>query len=499
MKRLLSIILSAALILSVSACGQNAVAEKEQIQLVNRMTETELERADKHKLTLLDEPELTDPVAEYLAAEHSVQFVGRELTQDEMLVLLNASRDELTEEEYNEGLEWIEQNPDGICSLTACFVDGYILFDYIPLLGNYDGGQIHFSVVSEEGDPSAEAEICLEDPDAYYDWLISKHLEDGETQEDAELAAAKVRLAYEAYLSGDYEMLPYTEIDYSDPSIWEPSDNSYADYRSEWEYDRSEIEGISEYIDEYSIYDEELDVEFLVHAVLPPDYDPEETYPVFLLTDGVYRFGNTPQMRQAMEEGRASGVILVTLGYNYHMNGRDEENRYEYMVMQRAKLLDFITDNLMPYLGENYSIDYADSSLYGHSDGGIFTHYALFNSDLYDNQPFGHYIIGSPAFWSLYNGASPEERDAAGYENDYGYFDRHDTLDKTVFLCGGSQEDPDYEQYYRGHMTTLEGLAALNDRLEEHGADVTYKLYDSHHYQFIPEMLVEYVEATYPA
>ena len=219
MKRLLSIILSAALILSVSACGQNAVAEKEQIQLVNRMTETELERADKHKLTLLDEPELTDPVAEYLAAEHSVQFVGRELTQDEMLVLLNASRDELTEEEYNEGLEWIEQNPDGICSLTACFVDGYILFDYIPLLGNYDGGQIHFSVVSEEGDPSAEAEICLEDPDAYYDWLISKHLEDGETQEDAELAAAKVRLAYEAYLSGDYEMLPYTEIDYSDPSI----------------------------------------------------------------------------------------------------------------------------------------------------------------------------------------------------------------------------------------------------------------------------------------
>lgn len=28
--------------------------------------------------------------------------------------------------------------------------------------------------------------------------------------------------------------------------------------------------------------------------------------------------------------------------------------------------------------------------------------------------------------------------------------------------------------------------------------DMTYKLYDSHHYQYIPEMLTEYLKMTYP-
>ena len=55
-----------------------------------------------------------------------------------------------------------------------------------------------------------------------------------------------------------------------------------------------------------------------------------------------------------------------------------------------------------------------------------------------------------------------------------------------------------YEDMYRGHATTLEGLASLNERLEAHGADVTCKLYDSHHYQFIPQMLIEYLKQTYP-
>lgn len=51
---------------------------------------------------------------------------------------------------------------------------------------------------------------------------------------------------------------------------------------------------------------------------------------------------------------------------------------------------------------------------------------------------------------------------------------------------------------YRGHDTTLEGIAKLTERLGSHGADVTSKLYDSHHYQFIPEMLTEYLKQTYP-
>ena len=256
------------------------------------------------------------------------------------------------------------------------------------------------------------------------------------------------------------------------------------------------MEKIKDSIDEINIYDEELDVEFLVHVTLPPNYDDNKTYPVFFLTDGVWRFGNCTELRGIMENGEAAPVILVSLGYNYSIDGTDNDNRIAYFIQKGDMLLDFITDNLMPYLGENYSIDYANSTLYGHSNGGVFAHTALFKSDLYENQPFGNYIIGSPAFWNLYHeelGVNPED-----YINDYGYFDRNDVLCKKVFLCGGKLEDSDYSEYYNGHDTTLEGLEKLTQRLESHDADVTYQLYDTHHYQYIPDMLAEYLKQVYP-
>ncbi len=497
MRRIISVIVSAVLVAGFVSCSVKPDEAAENISLVNRMTQEELARADKHAFTLLDAPEVSDPLADFESADHTVQFTMTEMTPDGMRSQLDASRDQMTEDEYNEALEWIEQHPEGVTYPTGCFFDGYVLFDMIPLLGYSEGDEIVFSIAAddENGQPGASEEIRLANVNEYLDWVRQKHIDDGESEAKASIAASRVRIAYEALQSGDYEVMS-GDIDYSDPSIWEPNDLDM-DYRSEWEYDRAEVEAISDSVDEYSIYDEEMDIEFLVHATLPPDYDPAKTYPVFFMTDGVYRFGNHPALRKAMENGEASGVILVSLGYNYHMNGREEENRFEHMVIERSKLLDFITDNLMPYLGEQYNIDYASSSLYGHSDGGVFTHYALFNSDLYENQPFGRYIIGSPAFFALYD--DPEELDLDGYQNDYGYWDRNSALDKKVFLSGGSQEDPDYADLYHGNETILEGLASLKSRLESHGADFVYRLYDSHHYQYIPDMLLEYLKENYPA
>jgi len=58
-------------------------------------------------------------------------------------------------------------------------------------------------------------------------------------------------------------------------------------------------------------------------------------------------------------------------------------------------------------------------------------------------------------------------------------------------------EDPDYADSYNGHDTTLEGVAKLKERMESHGVALTYKLYDSHHYQYIPDMLIEFLKKTY--
>ncbi|MDE5565061.1 MAG: alpha/beta hydrolase, partial [Oscillospiraceae bacterium] len=210
----------------------------------------------------------------------------------------------------------------------------------------------------------------------------------------------------------------------------------------------------------------------------------------------VWRFGNCPELRKLMENGEVQDVILVTLGYNYKMDGTSVAVRVKYFYEERDKTLDFLTDNLAPYLSELYNIDFAHSGFYGHSAGGVMSHYAVFQSDLYENQPFQYYIIGSPALWELHCYDWEQYPDAG--ITDYGYWDRHDTLDKTIFLCGGENEDPDYEQYYDDYDTTLEGIAHLKERLENHGADVQCKIYeDSGHWQFIPDMFVEFFKMYY--
>ena len=142
----------------------------------------------------------------------------------------------------------------------------------------------------------------------------------------------------------------------------------------------------------------------------------------------------------------------------------------------------------MPLLTEMYSIDCEASTFFGHSNGGYFSHYMLFHSDMYENQPFGRYIIGSPSLWS---------RDEI-YDtviNDYGYWERNETLDKEAFITVGALEDPDYQDFYGSCDSTIVGAERLMERIREHGGSVVYKPYeDSHHYQYIPDMLIEYID-----
>ena len=516
MKKKLSFLLILAMTFSVTACRSSDAGSSqperslsseaaENVQpknasptkLTNKMTDLELQYVDKHELTLLDEFEMpnTDPQAEH---EVSIEFIrgDTEITRK----YFEENRDLFTDEEYAHEMKKLqkreEKGDNDLIPLTAV-VDGFILPFSIPGEDDFsDGGSYWFTTLSYENGEPEEVKKSFFSFEEYLDYIRDVEAECGFPEEQIEAEVLFMQIAYDALKSGDYEALPEGSVDRSDDShIFRAV---YNNYRSEWEYDREAVEAIKDSVDEISIYDEELGGSFTVHVTLPPDYDKDKTYPVFFLTDGIWRFGNCPELRKCMENGEAAPVILVSLWCSYDEPYDGGELRYIYTVIAREYLLDFITDNLMPYLCENYNIDCADSTLYGHSDGGVFTHYALFNSDKYENQPFGHYIIGSPALWGLYNYNDRESISSDDVINDYGYFDRNEKLGKSVFLCAGSQEDPDYADKYNGHDTTLEGTAKLKERLESHGADLTYKLYDSHHYQYIPEMLTEYLKQTYP-
>lgn len=514
MKRSFSMIIALTLMLSVASCssstsGSTKTTENiqtteeaktvEPARLINKMTAGEFSKVNKHALTILDEPEIKVDPAD---VKHKVSVEYDDISVDEMEKNLEKFKNEITPEEYSFAQAEIDKyrtSGESFSLIKYILVDGKLVQHNIPRVVDpeYTGGSFSFRYGTyDDSGNMTENEFSFASFDEYCDWIRKTDKEKGVSDDDIENNVKMVRIANDAITTGDFEKIPAGTVDVTAEEYYGLIDDPNRDYRKNWEFDRDAVAAIKDSIDEINIYDEELDVDFLVHVTLPPDYDKDKTYPVFFLTDGVWRFGNHTQLRKLMEDGEAAPVILVSLGYNYSINGADLSFRNDILVTQRYKLLDFVTDNLMPYLGENYNIDFANSTLYGHSDGGVFAETAMLKSDLYENQPFGNYIIGSPAFWGLY--FDSEVLDSESYEKDYGYFERNDKLTKKAFLCGGLLEDPDYAERYNGHDTTLEGLKKLKSRLEEHGADITYKIYDSRHYQYIPEMLKEYLKITYP-
>ena len=203
-----------------------------------------------------------------------------------------------------------------------------------------------------------------------------------------------------------------------------------------------EIEGIDKdsvnYVKEISIYDKEINDTFIVHISLPPNYTKDKKFPMVVMTDGVWRLSDHPEQRQHMKNGEYEEVILVSIGY---------PNGYDYRTIRERDLVEhpdyylhFIVDNLMPYLEQQYSVDTNRLTLTGHSYGGYWAFYALFNSDTIGKNTFKNYYIGSPSFQA--------------YTNEFGfidefeekYYSRTKALDCNVYITVGAKEESGFIQ-----------------------------------------------------
>ena len=281
-------------------------------------------------------------------------------------------------------------------------------------------------------------------------------------------------------------------------AIGECGRNSYYLYQS----DVSKLTKIADQFRELTIYDEQLDQQFLVHITLPPNYDKNKEYPVVFITDSAYRLKMVPDLWKVIDEGEAAPVIFVTLGYDY--DTREELERFNKFVLQEKQFLDFITDDLMKTISLNYKVDASRSVFFGHSFGGLFSHYALCNSDKYEYQPFKDYIIGSPSFYiyfypdsEYYDNSSIE--DPYAYQREFDYFDRNEKMDKNVLICAGGREDY-FDLKDPGDLKRIpEEAKDLYERLMSHGANAELKIYeDCYHNNYLADMLKDYIKQNFP-
>ncbi|MCR4638277.1 alpha/beta hydrolase-fold protein [Ruminococcus sp.] len=273
--------------------------------------------------------------------------------------------------------------------------------------------------------------------------------------------------------------------------------NSYYFYDS----DKSKLKKTKDNFRELTIYDEQLDQQFLAHITLPPNYDKDKEYPVVFITDSAYHLKKIPDLWKVIDEGEAAPVISVTLGYDY--DTREELERFNKFILQDKEFLDFITDDLMKTISLNYKVDASRSVFFGHSFGGAFSHYALCNSDNYEYQPFANYIIGSPSFWAYYYPDSEyydnsSIEDPYAFQREFDYFDRNEKMDKNVFICAGGREAYIDLKNADDLVTIPEEAKLLHERLVSHGTNAELKIYeDCYHDNYLADMLKDYLKQNF--
>ena len=493
---------------------ENAVAgaslfpeEKSIVSLKNHMSDQERSKVTSGPLTVLDEPwnkprEKDERMAEY---QNGVYF--EICTKEDML------RD--IEENPEAYAGWTDEELEDYKTNFVSYIRGYIVD------GRHYGSMISTPLEDEktygwysvlEGETLTTKEIKdLQELKDMLPKILEEYRKDeykyfyfGSDLDEKQWGKDIIRI-FEAKRDKTYKTMPFGTTNQI-AEYYQKIRNQQEDLA--WELDKDAVEAIKDQVTEYHFYDEELDRELVIHVAIPKGHESSaaktlavdvqpEVLPAFVLTDAVWRFNDIAKLLGEMEAGRAKPQILISIGQDYAICNSENMERSAVFCEGKDKFLDFITDDLMPYLSEKYNIDFENSTLFGHSLGGVFAHYAAFNSDRYENQPFGKYIIGSPAFWSPY---STEMKDFKDQKNDYGYFDRNQTMNKKILITGGTDENEDYQEYFGENDSTLDAIAHLEERVNAHcdaaNPMAQSKLYKSHHYQYIPDMLKEYVDET---
>ena len=448
-----AVILMMSLILIVSGCSGL------QPKVTNHMTQMELDEAVRTEFQLLNKPweqYMSDPAADYDHLKDKV-YIGTEY--------------------------------GALVYGIPCFAN--------MLPDDYDGGAgeivfLHFSVSTSETTEHLITFDSYEDLKAKLRAEYDAQIKEGFQSVPANEEYNTLITLYDAIVAGQTEVIDHSIISAYCESYYSQKGTSSDEYSMYWLMDEDRVDAIKDSIHEYHFYDEELDQRFVVHVTLPPSYDPGQAYPALVMTDAVWRFNDVVSLYDSMAEGKAKPQYLITIGFEYDTDGWDNEVRANVFCDHKKEFLDFITDNMMPYLNETYIFNNEGSTLFGHSQGGVFSHYAAFNYDRYDNKPFRNYIIGSPAFWSPY---FTEVSDYGEYKTEYGYFNRCDSYDRNILITAGDREDADYAEYYGDNDSTLEGVEHLKERFDKYGIfSYRVKIYPSNHYQYVSEMLLEYIE-----
>ncbi len=155
----------------------------------------------------------------------------------------------------------------------------------------------------------------------------------------------------------------------------------------------------------FVFYSEEVQDSFHIYIKFPKGYDknPDKTYPCIFLLDGDIAFPMAWGIVRYLQYSKyVPDVLIVGIGYG-GLSSSNSINKRErdYSISKieglkdsggGEKFLQFIKQELIPFLKSNYKLDNTKLTLSGHSLGGLFVLYSLFS----EPELFSNYISISP-------------------------------------------------------------------------------------------------------
>jgi predicted alpha/beta superfamily hydrolase len=158
-------------------------------------------------------------------------------------------------------------------------------------------------------------------------------------------------------------------------------------------------EGLGGEMVKTELYSEEIGDTFVIDVSLPEGYEtnPQKRYPVLYLTDGNWRRGQHETIHAMSVNGEIEELIIVGISYpdSYNVNQIRERD----LITGADEFLDFIVDDVIPYVDGQYRTDEDRRTLWGSSWGGYFALYAMSSYKEKTEGVFENYISVSPTFW----------------------------------------------------------------------------------------------------
>ena len=239
--------------------------------------------------------------------------------------------------------------------------------------------------------------------------------------------------------------------------------------------------------------------DYTISVALPLGYgDSTKTYPVLYAQDANGQFGTVVETARMLRIGPKQIPQLIIVGIGYPYGGRQYNAGphriidmfptldYEWIEMAKPnwpepipsyeaggayEFLRFLREELFPLIEEEYRADPSDRAIYGHSGGGYFGLFSLFERD----GAFQRAIVGSPPLWW---------DDFHMFELEESYAQSNRAFPARVFFSVGlEEEDEGYEKYKM--VTALRQLTEILERRQYEGLEWQQHYFEDENHQSV--------------